>query len=310
MSESTLRMGRLEWMLLILLSVLWGGSFFFVGVAVDELPPFTIVALRVGLAALTLFVVIRLMGLRMPSAPRIWLAFFGMGFINNMVPFSLIVWGQTHIASGLASILNATTPLFTLIVAHLFTADEKMTPSRVAGLAVGFAGVVSIIGPNALSGIGQDVAAQCAILGAALAYAFGGVFGRRFRRMNVPPMVTATGQVTASTALIVPVALMVEQPWQLAAPGAGTWASVIALAVLSTALAYIIYFRILAVAGATNLLLVTFLIPVSAILLGVAFLDEMLEPKHFAGMALIGLGLMLVDGRPLRLLTRTKAPST
>ncbi|ENO16248.2 DMT family transporter [Marinobacter nanhaiticus D15-8W] len=303
-------MGRLEWTLLILLSVLWGGSFFFVGVAVHELPPFTIVALRVGLAALTLFVVIRLIGLRMPYAPRIWLAFFGMGFINNMVPFSLIVWGQTHIASGLASILNAATPLFTLVVAHLFTADERMTPARVAGLAVGFAGVIFIIGPDALSGIGQDVAAQCAILGAGLAYAFSGVFGRRFRRMNIPPMVTATGQVTASTVLIVPVALMVEQPWQLSAPGAGTWASVFALAILSTALAYIIYFRILAVAGATNLLLVTFLIPVSAILLGVAFLHEMLEPKHFAGMALIGLGLMLVDGRPLRLLTRTKVPSS
>lgn len=310
MNEPTLRMGRLEWTLLILLSVLWGGSFFFVGVAVHELPPFTIVALRVGLAAMTLLVILHLMGLRMPSAPPVWLAFFGMGFINNMVPFSLIVWGQMHIASGLASILNATTPLFTLVVAHLLTADEKMTSSRVAGLAVGFAGVTVIIGLDALSGIGHDVVAQCAILGAALAYAFGGVFGRRFRRLNVPPMVTATGQVTASTVLILPVALIAEQPWRLAAPGAGTWAAVVALAVLSTALAYILYFRILATAGATNLLLVTFLIPVSAILLGVVFLNEMLEPKHFAGMALIGLGLALVDGRPVRLLMRTRTQST
>ncbi|WP_202980242.1 DMT family transporter [Marinobacter fonticola] len=310
MSESFLPMGRLEWTLLVLLSVLWGGSFFFVGVAVRELPPFTIVALRVGLAALTLLLVVHLMGLRMPSTPRIWLAFFGMGFINNMVPFSLIVWGQTHIASGLASILNATTPLLTLVVAHLFTVDEKMTRSRLVGLMVGFTGVISIIGPDVLSGIGQDVAAQCAILGAALAYAFGGVFGRRFRRLNVQPMVAATGQVTASTVLIVPVALILDRPWNLTPPGTGTWAAVIALAVLSTALAYILYFRILATAGATNLLLVTFLIPVSAILLGVAFLNEMLEPKHFAGMALIGLGLALVDGRPARLLMRTKAQST
>lgn len=303
MKQMPLQMGRLEWALLVLLSILWGGSFFFVGVAVRDLPPFSIVALRVGLAALALIILIHGMGLRLPRSPRIWLAFFGMGLINNMIPFSLIVWGQTHIASGLASILNAATPLFTLIVAHCLTDDEKMTSARVAGLCVGFSGVVFIIGPDALSGVGANVLAQCAILAAGVAYAFGGVFGRRFRRLGVAPLVTATGQVTASTLLITPLALLVDRPWTLPAPGPEAWAAVIGLALVSTALAYVIYFRILATAGATNLMLVTLLIPVSAILLGVAFLQETLAPGHFAGMALIGLGLALIDGRPIRWLT-------
>jgi drug/metabolite transporter (DMT)-like permease len=299
-------MGLTEWSLLLGLSVLWGGSFFFVGVAVDGLPPFTIVLLRVGLAAVVLHLALRLMGLRMPGERRIWMAFFGMGFLNNLIPFSLIVWGQTHIASGLASILNATTPLFSVVVAHWLTSDEKLTRGRLAGIVVGIAGVIVIIGPGALRGLGTNVAAQLAILGASLSYAFGAVFGRRFRAMGITPQVTATGQVTASTVLLLPLALLVDRPWTLAMPGMEIWAAVAGLAVLSTALAYIIYFRILASSGATNILLVTFLIPVSAILLGVTILGESLQPQHFAGMLLIGLGLAAIDGRLLRL--RRQAP--
>jgi drug/metabolite transporter (DMT)-like permease len=246
------------------------------------------------------------MGLRMPGERRIWMAFFGMGFLNNLIPFSLIVWGQTHIASGLASILNATTPLFSVVVAHWLTSDEKLTRGRLAGIVVGIAGVIVIIGPGALRGLGTNVAAQLAILGASLSYAFGAVFGRRFRAMGITPQVTATGQVTASTVLLLPLALLVDRPWTLAMPGMEIWAAVAGLAVLSTALAYIIYFRILASSGATNILLVTFLIPVSAILLGVTILGESLQPQHFAGMLLIGLGLAAIDGRLLRL--RRQAP--
>lgn len=290
-------MGPLEWSLLITLSVLWGGSFFFVGVAVDGLPPFTIVVLRVGLAAVVLNVFVLLAGLRMPADRGIWLAFFGMGFINNLIPFSLIVWGQTHIAGGLASILNATTPLFSVMVAHWLTSDEKMTPGRVAGIVLGIAGVAVIIGPGVLRGLGANVLAQLAILGASLSYAFGAVFGRRFRSMGIKAHVTATGQVTASTVMLLPLALVVDRPWTLAMPGIEVWGAVLGLAVLSTAVAYIIYFRILASSGATNILLVTFLIPVSAILLGVTILGEQLEPRHFAGMLLIGLGLAAIDGR-------------
>jgi len=299
-------MTTLEWLMLVTLSVLWGGSFFFTGVAVKELPPFTIVVLRVGLAALILNIVIRTIGLRIPGDKRVWIAFFGMGLLNNAIPFSLIVWGQSHIASGLASILNATTPLSTVIVAHFLTQDEKMTGNRLVGVLIGLVGVVVMIGPEVLTGLGTNVLAQLAVLGAALSYAFAGVYGRRFKQMGVAPMVTATGQVTASTIILIPVAVLFEQPWQLPMPSLPAWGALIGIAALSTALAYILYFRILATAGATNLLLVTFLIPISAIILGSAVLGERLDPKHFLGMALIGLGLAAIDGRLIKLLRQKK----
>jgi drug/metabolite transporter (DMT)-like permease len=207
------------------------------------------------------------------------------------------VWGQTHIASGIAAILNATTPLFTIIAAHVFTSDERMTGNRLVGVLIGLAGVAVMVGPAILSGIGADLMAQVAVLGAALSYAFAGIFGRRFRRMGVPPLATAAGQVTASALMLMPIALMVDRPWTLPLPGASVWGAVFGIAALSTALAYVLYFRILQTAGATNLLLVTFLIPVSAILLGAVVLGERLDTQHFIGMALIGCGLAAIDGR-------------
>jgi drug/metabolite transporter (DMT)-like permease len=295
-----------EWATLLALSVLWGGSFFFTGIAVKELPLLTIVALRVGLAALMLCVTLRLLGLALPRRGEVWAAFFGMGLLNNAIPFCLIVWGQTHIASGLAAILNATTPLATVVVAHVLTGDEKMTGNRLAGVLIGLAGVTLMIGPDALGGIGTDVLAQLAVLAAAISYAFAGVFGRRFARMGVAPMATATGQVIASTAMLLPLALLVDRPWTLPMPGAHVWAAIVGMAALSTALGYVLYFRLLATAGATNLLLVTFLIPVSAIILGSLVLGEHLAPRHFAGMGLIGVGLAAIDGRLIR---RTSRPS-
>lgn len=292
-------MGRVEWLLLIILSILWGGSFFFIGVAVDGLPPFTIVVLRVGLAAIALNLFVLARGLRMPTGRTLLLAFLSMGLLNNVVPFSLIVWGQTHIASGLASILNATTPFFTIIVAHFLTEDEKISKERLIGVLIGFVGVVLIIGPEALTDFGTNVFAQLAVLGAAIAYAFAGVFGRRFKRLGSTPLLTATGQVTASTIILLPLALIVDQPWSLSMPSWQVWGAILGLAFFSTALAYLIYFRILSTAGATNLLLVTFLIPVSAILLGTLILGEQLEVKHFAGMAFLGVGLTIIDGRLL-----------
>ena len=290
-------MSPLDWTLLLALSILWGGSFFFVGVAVKALPPFTIVLLRVAIAATALHAVLRLSRTAMPWDRRTWLAFFGMGLLNNSIPFSLIVWGQTQIASGLASILNATTPLFTVLVAHLLTADERLSKGRIAGVLIGLAGIVVLIGPQALAGLGQDVAAQLAVLGAAVSYGFAAIFGRRFKRMGVPPLATAAGQVTASSLLLLPVALIVDRPWTLAWPEPSAWGAIVGLALLSTALAYVVFFRILASAGAVNLSLVTFLIPPSAILLGVAILGERLQATDFLGMALIGLGLAAIDGR-------------
>lgn len=288
------------WALLLTLSVLWGASFFFVGVAVAELPPLSIVLLRVGLAALTLHVVLRLAGQRLPRTAVVWLAFFGMGLLNNALPFGLLVWGQTHIASGLAAILNATTPLFAVIVAGALLADERTTPLKIVGVTIGFAGTVVMIGIGALEGLSTDVLAQLACLGAALSYALAGAFGRRFKRLGVTPLQTATGQVTASSLLLLPVALSIDKPWSLPAPDLETWLAIVALATLGTALAYILYFRILAAAGATNVLLVTFLVPVSAILLGWLLLGERLSPEHFGGMALIAIGLAAIDGRLFR----------
>jgi drug/metabolite transporter (DMT)-like permease len=287
------------WLWLLSLSVLWGGSFFFAKVAVGELGPFTVVFARVSLAALALALFVPLRR----DAP--WSTYFAMGFLNNALPFSLIFWGQTAIGSGLASILNATTPLFTLVVAHFLTSDEKIDRTKVAALLTGLVGVVVLIGPDALVG-GSPLWAQMACLGAALSYALAGIYGRRFRRMGIAATEAAAGQLTASTVLILPIMLLIERPWMPPPPSLTVCLALGALALLSTALAYVLYFRILATAGATNLLLVTFLIPVPAILLGALVLGEQLEPRHYAGMALIGLGLAVIDGRIAGLLRAAK----
>lgn len=297
-------MGPREWAMLLALSVLWGGSFLFVGVAIKELPPLTLVTLRVSLAAVTLLAVLRIGGIALPREPRIWAALLVMSLLNNVVPFTLIAWGQSHIASGVASIFNATTPLFGVLVAHLWTSDEKATPSRLAGVVVGFAGVTVMMGGAALRTAGVDLVAQSAILIASLCYAVSGVFGRRFTAMGVAPLATAAGMLTLSSLLLLPVALVVDRPWTLPAPSAAAILSVAALALVSTAFAYLLYFRILAIAGATNLMLVTFLIPISAIVLGASVLGERLELKHFVGMALIGIGLAAIDGRLLAAMRR------
>jgi drug/metabolite transporter (DMT)-like permease len=301
-------MTSLEWAMLVALSVLWGGSFFFNGVAVRELPPLTVVTGRVVLAAIILLIVMRVLRQKAPTETHVWIAFFGMGFLNNAVPFSLIVWGQSHIASGVASILNATTPLFTVVVAHVLTANEKMTGSKVLGVVIGLGGVAVMIGEDALKTIGVDVVAQFACLAAAVSYALAGIFGRRFGALGVSPIATAMGQVAASSVMLLPVMLMVDQPWRLAMPSGAAIGALVGVAALSTAAGYILYFRILSTAGATNLLLVTFLIPVSAILLGVFALGEVFLRNHAFGMAMIGIGLAAIDGRPWRLARQSLTP--
>lgn len=291
-----------EWGMLLALATVWGGSFFFNEIALRDLPVLTVVVSRVALGALVLLVLLRLRGDRMPRDRRIWRAFFVMGLLNNAIPFSLIVWGQQHIASGVASILNASTPVFTVILAHLLTRDEPMTKGRFAGVLAGFAGVAAMIGPEALRDLGVHVAAQAACLSAALSYGFAGIYGRRFRTMGISPMCTATGQLVASSVILLPLMMIVDRPWALALPGPAAILALIFVAVASTALAYVLYFRILATAGATNLLLVTFLVPVSAIFLGTMVLGEVLHARHIAGMALIGAGLAAIDGRPARAL--------
>ncbi|MGF1650987.1 MAG: DMT family transporter [Hyphomicrobiaceae bacterium] len=286
-----------EWVMLIALAFVWGGTFFFNALAVRELPVFTVVVSRVVLAAIILITIMRWRSEYLPSDMAAWSAFLGIGLLNNVIPFSLIVWGQQHIASGLASILNASTPLFTVIFAHFLTRDERMSVRKFVGVLVGMMGVAVMIGIDALGNSGVAVVAQIVCLAAALSYALAGIFGRRFRSMGLSPMVTATGQVTASSIILVPVVLIVDRPWTLDPPSTTAIVALVCVAAVSTALAYVLYFRILATAGATNLLLVTFLIPVNAILLGIFVLGEIMLPQHFAGMALIGLGLAIIDGR-------------
>lgn len=290
-------MTLLEWLMLIGLATVWGGSFFFNEIAVRELPVLTVVACRVALAAVILLVILHLRGDRMPRGRQVWAAFLGMGLLNNAIPFSLIVWGQQYIASGVASILNATTPLFTVVLAHLLTHDERMTAAKLAGVLIGFAGVAVMIGTQAFRDFDLNVVAQLMCLAGAVSYALAGIYGRRFKVLGISPMSAATGQLVASSVILWPLVLIVDHPWSLPTPGLTTVGALIGIAMISTALAYVLYFRILATAGTTNLLLVTFLIPVSAILLGTLFLDEVLQLRHFAGMALIGVGLVAIDGR-------------
>ncbi|NGO64805.1 DMT family transporter [Rhizobium daejeonense] len=290
-------MAKSEWLMLGALSLLWGGSFLFNGILVKAWPPVTIVTARVGLAAIALWIIVRLAGIAVPRSREAWLAFLGMGILNNVIPFTLIVWGQTHIASGLAAILNATTPLFGVLVAHVLTPDEKLTANKVAGLLIGIGGVAVMMGPSLLGHVGNDVWGELAVLGAALSYAFAGVFGRRFKRMGMPPLLPAAGQVTMSAFLLLPVALIVDRPFSLPAPGAEAISALLGLALLSTAFAYVLFFRILATAGVTNLMLVTILIPPSAVVLSAIVLGEQLELRHGLGMVLIALGLVAIDGR-------------
>jgi drug/metabolite transporter (DMT)-like permease len=289
-------MNRTDWLNLWTLSLLWGGSFFFVEVALQGLPVLTIVWLRVALAALILWAVMRATGVVFPQRP-VWPALLVMGCLNNALPFTLFVLAQGEITGALASILNATTPLFTVLVAHVATSDERITASRALGVVLGFAGVALMLGGAELGGA---VAAKAACLAAALSYACAGVWGRRFRALGVPPLATAFGQVSAAAILLLPVWIWLDTPWRLGWPGGGVAGAVVGIASLSTALAYLIYFRLLASAGATNLLLVTFLIPVSATALGWIVLGEALLPQHLYGFALIAAGLLAIDGRLIR----------
>lgn len=302
-------MSAAVWGLIVLLSMIWGGSFFLTEIGLEGMGPLTLVTGRVGIAALALWVVIFARGEALPPFGWLWLSLFVMGAMNNVIPFSLISWGQTRIDSGVASILNATTPLFAVLVAHIFTKDEKLTWNRLGGVLCGVAGVAVLIGPNAIAGLGDfrdgALLGQCASLMASLCYAFAGVFGRRLR--GLPPMVAAAGMLTGSTILMVPISVIVEQPQIGPFPGLVPVAAVTTMALLCTAFAFLLYFRILALAGATNLLLVTLLVPVGAMFLGSTFLGEQITVNALAGVGLIGLGLLAVDGRFFQLFYK---PST
>jgi len=289
-----------EYGLLGVLALLWGVSFLFSKVALAELPPSTLVLGRFGIAALALLLAVCLGRHRLPRSPRVWAAFFVLGALNSLIPFGLIAWGQVQLTSGLASILNATTPLFTALVATAW-GDERLTSNRLAGVLVGVAGVCVLIGPGVLGHLGAHTLAELAILGAAVSYAFAGTYGRRFRAM--PPVVAVAGMMTTAALMALPIALVMDRPHPYSTVldvGARTWGALLGLALLSTALGFVIYFRVLATAGATNVMLVTLLMPIVALLLGSLVLGEPVTATALAGMALICAGLLAIDGRVLR----------
>jgi len=293
-------MGIREWLMLLALSILWGGSFFFVEIAVAELPPLVIVLCRVGLAALVLWSIILVRGIAVPRGKEVWLAFLGMGLLNNAIPFFLIVWGQQSIASGLASILNATTPIFTVVIAHFFLADEQISARKLAGMLIAICGVVILVLPSIGLSETSTLLGQLAILGATISYGFASVFGRRFKSLGISPMISSAGQLSGSTVLLLPFTLTLHSPLNMAMPGTNTLIAIILLAVACTAFAYLLFFNILSSAGATNIALVTLLVPVTAVLLGALVLGEKLQASHLMGMAGISLGLLVLDGRLFR----------
>lgn len=288
-----------NWAMLLTLGTIWGGAFFFARIAVQEIPPLTLVLLRVALAAGALHVVLIAMGVSFRAVLPHWLAFLGLAMLNNVIPFSLMFAGQTELGAGLASVLNATTPFWTMLLANALLADEKLTARRLAGIVLGIAGTAVMVAPGLAGGAGGPaggpVWAKFALIGTALSYACAAIYSRRI--VTLRPELMATGQLTASAAIMLPVVLVTQDVTVLLNTSAGAWGAVLGLALVATAFAYLIFFRLLAEAGATNTSLVTLIVPVSAILLGAAFLGERLESFEIAGMALIALGLLVIDGR-------------
>ena len=296
------QMDKGDWAILVTLAVIWGGAFLFINIAVQHVPPLTYVWLRLTIAAGAMWAFLKLRRDRLGLPRPVWGSILLLALLNNALPFTLFGWGQTHIASGLAAILNATTPIWGVIVAHFLTRDERMSPRKVGGVLLGVAGVVTMIGPTLLAEIGTGAVAQLACITASLSYALAAVWARRFKALKLSPMSVTTGQLTAGAAMMLPFAMIVDQPWTRAFPPLGAWGAIVALALMCTAFGYVMYFKLIDSAGATNALLVTLLVPPVAILLGATFLGEALAPQDFIGLGFIALGLAAIDGRLLSLL--------
>ncbi|MCO4315950.1 DMT family transporter [Phyllobacterium sp. 21LDTY02-6] len=302
-ATNPLTMSGYVWLQLLLLGAIWGGSFFFARIAVQFVPPFTLVLIRVAVAALALQVFLLARGIRFLDYRSHVLGFAGLGILNNAIPFSLLFIGQTALGAGLASIFNATTPIWTVLLATVLTADEKATPRKLTGIGLGIAGIIVMMGPSIGTSFGAPLWAQLAVIGATLSYALASILAKRFKA--VPPTVTATGQLTASTLIMIPLVLMNDGVADFSGVSPGVWLAILALGLLSTAFAYILFFSIVRSGGATNASLVTLIVPVSAILLGTIFLGERLALQDFIGMGLIAIGLLVIDGRIEALMRRS-----
>ncbi|XUM21307.1 DMT family transporter [Bradyrhizobium oligotrophicum S58] len=306
MTSQNESMDARDWSLLSLLSLLWSGSFIFNGLALKELPPLTLVLLRIVLAAAILLPVARLRGLGFPNGFVGWRPFLAVALFNNVVPFCLIVIGQTFITSGLAAVLNATTPLFTIVVMAA-AGEERLSARRAAGLVVGLVGVVILRGGPGLAGSAGGYGILFG-LGASLSYGIAALLVRR-HLAHSSPLATATFQLSASSVMMLAIAAVVDQPWRLPLPGLQTWLAVIGLAALSTAFAYIVFFQILRRSGATNVMLVTLLIPLTTILLGSLVLGESISLREIGGALVIGSALLVIDGRIFSVIRPSPRPS-
>lgn len=297
-----IRLSLRAWVELLALAAIWGGSFLAYELILRQMGVMTLVAHRVLWAALVLWVVALRRGHKIPRSRRIWLGFAVMGLLNNAVPFALIAYGQQSIESGLAAILNATTAIWGVGLAALVFPDERLTANRAAGVALGVAGLVVVIGPGSLIQVDPRDLGQVAVVGATLSYALAGIWARK-RLAGLPPIISAAGMLTAAAMLMVPMALATEG-WQgQGVEGGARLTTLLAMGYLSlgaTAGAYLLYYRVLAMAGSGNLMLVTILVSPIAVVLGALVLGEVLPPRAFAGFGLIALGMIVLDGRAWR----------
>jgi drug/metabolite transporter (DMT)-like permease len=277
------------------LALLWGPSFLFIKVAVYEVPPLTLAAVRVGIAAVLLYVVLRVQGRNLPRFGSVWKHFAVMGLVSNALPFVLFSWGEQYIDSALAAILNGATPLFTIVLAHFFTTDEDLTPNQGVGVLLGFAGLMVLMAPELAGGMQATSWGLLAMIVASFSYGVAIVYARRNLR-GLPPLVAPAAQLSMATLYLVPLSLFVERPYTLAMPSWPAIGSLFTLAAFGTALAFVIYYRIMEQASATSLSMVTYMVPIVGTVLGVVVLNEQLGWNVYAGCALILLGVMIVNG--------------
>jgi drug/metabolite transporter (DMT)-like permease len=288
-------MGWSEWGMLCLCAMLWGSAYVFNAVAIRELPHLTITLGRLAIAAFVLHVSLRLSGLSMPRDWRTWRNFFVMTLMSNIGPYLLVLQGQMGTTSGLAAVLTATTPLFTILLAHVFTRDERLSANKIVGVLVGIFGVAIVVGLDVLTGLTSTVLAKTALIAAALLYAAGAIYAKRLSGM--PPLVISTGVMTTGMLVSLPLALLVDRPWQLPVPSNDVILAVLLTGVFGSALAAVTYFRVFNVSGATNAMLVTLLLPVTPVILGAIYLGERLAMREVIGALVIMLALIIIDGR-------------
>jgi drug/metabolite transporter (DMT)-like permease len=280
---------------LLFLAALWGPSFLFIKVAVEDIPPLTLMMGRVGLAGILLYLILRAQGRNLLPFGRVWRHLAVMALVQNAIPFFLFAWGEQYIDSALAAILNGTTPLFTLLLAHLFTSDDRLTPTKIVGTLVGFGGLLILIGPSLVSGVQATTLGLLAVTVAAACYGVAMIYSSRHLR-GLPPMVAPTTQLLLATLFLLPLSLVIERPFYLAVPSWSALGSLLALSVLGTALAFVIYYRLLERVRATYLSMSTYLVPVFGVILGVLVLNEQLGWNSYVGCTLILAGVMIVNG--------------